>query len=143
MYAAPTTGDARAVHQQPVAPVAKAGPVADDQLTMTQSTLPQLLEHGPLSHMCLVVVGRPMPPMHARRSDGAFVQLAIDTSTNSLVTVTFVERGRDFRGESVQKLLVSQRLFGDHPHLLKMQVGAARGHAAEFATLSLCSAPLA
>jgi len=57
------------------------------------------------------------------------VQLAIDTSSNSLVTVTFVERGRDFCGDAVKNMLVAQRLFGEHPHLLKMQVGRAHGHA--------------
>lgn len=65
--------------------------------------------------------------LRARRSDGAFVQLAINTSSNSLVTVTFVERGRDFDGAAVQRLLVSQRLFGEHPYLLKMQVGMLTG----------------
>ena len=57
------------------------------------------------------------------------MQLAIDTLTSSLVTVTFVERGRDFCGEAVKKLVVAQRLFGEHPHLLKMQVGTTHGHA--------------
>ena len=56
-----------------------------------------------------------------RRAEGAFVQLAIDMKTSSLVTVTFVPRGRDFCGEAVQRMLVAQRLFGEHPHLLQMR----------------------
>ena len=58
------------------------------------------------------------------------MQLVIDTTTNSLATVTFVERGRDFCGASVGRLIVAQRLFGDHPHLLKMQASEALRHAA-------------
>ena len=58
------------------------------------------------------------------------MQLAIDGTTYSLVTVTFMERGRDFRDDAVQRMLrilVAQRLYGDHPHLLKMQVGCTHG----------------
>ena len=79
----------------------------------------------------------PTQAAHARRSEAAFVQLAIDGATNSLVTVTFVERGRDFRGDAVQRMLVAQRLFGDHPHLLQMKVRARAGGTTRSAALQV------